>query len=114
MRFGSSWICKLGHVVNTHNNRPTQSIICRDKFYICSYSQVLDFLPHSALNAFMSFVSNVKAGGGYDACEDVAGGLKVWCALHISSETPSAIERCDLIVVVPAIHCMLCEAHNQL
>ena len=39
--------------------------------------QVLDFLERKDIARFRHFVGSVRAGGGYDKCEDVAGGLQV-------------------------------------
>ena len=40
-------------------------------------AQVLDFLGRNEMARFRRFVGSVRAGGGYDKCEDVAGGLHV-------------------------------------
>ncbi len=39
--------------------------------------QVLDFLGRKDTAHFKHFVGSVRAGGGYDKCEDVAGALQV-------------------------------------
>ena len=44
--------------------------------HVC-HVQVLDFLGCEELQDFKGFVGGVRAGGGHDKCEDVAGGLQV-------------------------------------
>ena len=39
--------------------------------------QVLDFLGREQIARFRHLVGGMRAGGGYDKCEDVAGGLQV-------------------------------------
>ncbi|CAL8464954.1 g4489 [Coccomyxa elongata] len=57
--------------------------------------EVLDFLGRKDTPRFRHFVGSVRAGGGYDKCEDVAGGLQNTLQLSWRASTRLVIHFCD-------------------